>query len=113
MAENIDWQQLDMIRDSFSEEFSGVYTEFLAEIPQLLSALKEAVAAANVDGSAKLAHQIKGTAANFGFAGVSAAGAALESKAKAGSLEGAADRLAEAEGAFTASVAEVRSRYGV
>lgn len=113
MAENIDWQQLDMIRESFAEEFAGVYGEFLEEIPQLLGALKEEIAAGNVEGSAKLAHQIKGTAANFGFAGVSAAVAALELQAKAGSLEGAPGRLAEAEEAFNSVVTEVRSLRGV
>jgi HPt (histidine-containing phosphotransfer) domain-containing protein len=113
MAENIDWQQLDMIRESFSEEFSEVYQEFLREIPQLHTALREAVAAGQVESAAKLAHQIKGTAANFGFGGVSAAAAALETQAKAGSLEGAAERLAEGEAAFQAAVTEVKSQRGV
>lgn len=108
----VDWSQLDMIRESFSEEFASVYAEFLAEIPSLLASLHGTVGAGDAQGASRLAHQIKGTAANFGFSGVSGAMAALEIEAKKGSLEGAPARVAEAQAAFARAVEEVKSSRG-
>jgi FOG: HPt domain len=113
MSAVIDWEQLDMIADGFTEEFVEIYREFLAEIPQLLAALQTHLEAADATQVARLAHQIKGSAANFGFIAVSGPMASLEHAAKGGSLAGGADLLATAQTGFASAVREVQERRGV
>lgn len=113
MSAVIDWEQLDMIADGFSEELVEIYREFLAEVPGLLGTARENIAAADAVQAARTAHQLKGSAANFGFISVSGPMAALEREAKEGRLEKAGDYVAEAEAGFAAAVAEVRALRGV
>ena len=102
-----------MIGDDFSPEFREIYEEFLKETPELLLQLRHSVAASDATASGKLAHQIKGSAANFGFIGVSHPMARLEVEAKAGSVEGAHTWLAEAENAFQQAALEAREKRGL
>jgi len=112
-ASPIDWEQLDMISDGFSADFLEIYQEYLAEIPVLLTDLRQKIAAGDASQAAKVAHQIKGSSANFGFVGISQPVATLEYEAKAGSLSQAPDLLARAEQGFRSAVAEVRAQRGV
>jgi len=113
MSSVIDWEQLDMIADGFTEEFVEIYHEFVAEIPGLLSTLQANLDAADAGQAARTAHQLKGSAANFGFIGVSGPMAALEHEAKAGSLDRGAEHLASAQAGFSSAVIEVKSLRGV
>lgn len=109
----IDWEQLDMIADGFTPDFVEIYHEYLAEMPGLLASLREKVSQNDAVQAAKVAHQIKGSSANFGFIGVSQPVASLEMEAKGGSLASAASQLAQAEAGFKAAAAEVKTRRNV
>jgi HPt (histidine-containing phosphotransfer) domain-containing protein len=113
MSAVIDWEQLDMIGDGFTEDFVEIYREFVAEVPGLLARLRESIAAADTSQAARLAHQLKGSAANFGFVGVSTPMAALEADAQNKTLDRATEYAATAEAGFEAALAEVRARHGV
>lgn len=109
----IDWEQLDMIADGFTPDFVEIYHEYLAEIPSLFTSLREKITQADAVQAAKVAHQIKGSSANFGFIGVSQPVASIEMDAKGGSLASAPGLLFQAENAFQSALAEVRTRRGV
>jgi len=110
---DIDWEQMDMIADGYSAEFLEILNEFASEMPALLANLQTACATGECDEVIKVAHQIKGSAANFGFRSVSTAAAEIESRAKAGSLDGCVEQLALAQTAFSASLDELRASRGV
>lgn len=113
MSAVIDWEQLDMIADGFTPDFVEIYVEFVAEIPGLLALVRENVSAGDTLQTSRTAHQLKGSAANFGFIGISGPMASLEQEAKAGSLDRAAEHIAAAEAGFAAAVAEVKAQRGV
>ena len=102
-----------MIADGFVPDFVEIYQEYLAEMPGLLGNLRQAVLAADAPIASRLAHQIKGSSANFGFIGVSHPAAELEQEAKGGSLARGLDLASEAESGFQAAMAEVKARVGV
>lgn len=108
----IDWEQLDMIADGFTPDFVEIYVEYLAEIPVLIKELQSKIAANDTVNASKVAHQIKGSSANFGFIGVSHPVAQIEANAKAGSLANAATLASEAALNFDAAVVEVKSKRG-
>jgi HPt (histidine-containing phosphotransfer) domain-containing protein len=105
----IDWEQLDAIADGWQDEFLEIYREFLVEMPADLRRLGAAVAASDAAAVAKLAHRVKGSAANFGFEGVRRAMTSIEEDAKNGALDRAADLLAGAEQAFALGRAGIDS----
>lgn len=113
MSAVIDWEQLDMIADGFTEDFVEIYREFVAEVPGLLASLRSAAEAGDAPQTARVAHQLKGSSANFGFVGISSPMASLELEAKAGSLEKAGEYFVSAETGFEQAVAEVKSLRGV
>lgn len=113
MSAVIDWEQLDMIADGFTPDFVEIYDEFVTEIPGLLALARENAAAGDALQTSRTAHQLKGSAANFGFIGISGPMASLEMEAKAGSLDRAGEYLAAAGAGFTAAVDEVKLRRGV
>ncbi len=109
----IDWEQLDMIADGFAPDFVEIYREYLAEIPVLLDGLRQKIQENDAVQAARIAHQIKGSSANFGFTGISEPIATIEQEAESGSLGNAFVLLSEAEDGFTRAVAEVKARQGV
>ena len=74
---------------------------------------KEKIAQNDIVQAAKVAHQTKGSSANFGFTGVSQPVANIEMEAKGGSIANAPGWLFQAENAFQAAAAEVKTRRGV
>ncbi len=102
-----------MIADGFSPEFVEIYHEFLAEMPGLFSSLREKIAANDAVQASRAAHQIKGSAANFGFTGVSGPASILEQEAKGGSLANANSLVLESENAFRSAIEEVKIARGV
>jgi len=113
MSAVIDWEQLDMIADGFTEEFVEIYHEFVGEIPGLFATLQANLDASDTVQAARTSHQLKGSAANFGFIGISQPMAALEQEAKSGSLANAPQLLASAQAGFSAAVLEVKQQRGV
>lgn len=102
-----------MIADGFTPDFVEIYHEYLAEIPGLFASLREKITQNDAAQASRVAHQIKGSSANFGFIGISQPVANIEMEAKGGSLSGAPGWLLQAEQAFTAASAEVKARRGV
>jgi two-component system sensor histidine kinase TorS len=109
----IDWEQLDMIADGFTPDFVEIYREFEADLPRILSDASAALAAGDAGQVARLAHQAKGSAANFGFTGFSAVMSHVETQAKAGITSGLDLQLQAASQLFDASVGMVKSERGV
>jgi HPt (histidine-containing phosphotransfer) domain-containing protein len=106
----IDWEQMDMIADGYSPEFLEILGEFLAEIPVMLESLAGLESSGDLDKASKVAHQIKGSAANFGFLAVSSAAAEIESLTKSGSRENVGSLIGRAENDFGLSVVELREK---
>lgn len=65
---------------------------FIRDVPRLMMALRDALAAGDADETARAAHSIKGLASNFGAAPCMAAALAIEDPAKSGRLADLADR---------------------
>lgn len=116
MADNevlIDWEQMDMIADGYTPDFVDIFREFAAEIPVLLGQLEGLAGQGDCEAIARLAHQIKGSSANFGFKQLSGAAAEIESRAKGGSAEGLEGLLERARTGFGNALAELRTQRGL
>ncbi|MEW6755958.1 MAG: Hpt domain-containing protein, partial [Candidatus Latescibacterota bacterium] len=74
-----------------------VVTEFLADTPGQLAALRQAIATGQPDAVRQAAHSVKGATANLGGVRMAEVARALEQAARAGDLAPAADLLAELE----------------
>lgn len=109
----IDWEQLDMIADGFTEDFVEIYREFERDLPSIISTLDAALATGDANAASRAAHQAKGSAANFGFVGFSAVMAHIEQSAKAGTLDGLVDAAHRGRHAFEESVAAVKRERGI
>jgi HPt (histidine-containing phosphotransfer) domain-containing protein len=99
----IDRAVLDSLLDSV-----GGDREFLAELlqayfddaPNLLRAMRAALVVADAEAFRRAAHSLKSNSANFGAMVLSRMCKELEDMGKAGALDGAGDRLAEAEAEY-------------
>lgn len=109
----VDWEQMDMIADGYPPEFIEIFREFAAEIPGLLDSLAEAHRSGDSQLAGRIAHQVKGSAANFGFSGLSASAAAVETLAKTGSFAGFDSLLNQARNDFDDALNEVREKRSV
>jgi HPt (histidine-containing phosphotransfer) domain-containing protein len=102
-----------MVADGYDPDFIEIYREFLAELPLLLGSLKKAFDAGEIVQVSRVAHQIKGSAANFGFAGVSERAAVIEQTAKGGSTDGFTERFSSMQSLMDEAIAEVKAQRGV
>ena len=109
----IDWEQLDMIADGYTEDFVEIYREFLAEVPLVLEEISQAIVSTDATLVARKAHQLKGASANFGFLEVSTLAATLEQEGKAGNLSDAPRLLSDLNSALEASVTYVAAEKGM
>jgi HPt (histidine-containing phosphotransfer) domain-containing protein len=109
----VDWEQLDMIADGYEPDFVEIYREFEADLPRIVHEAKQALEAGDAIRVSRAAHQAKGSAANFGFAGFSAVMSRIEEKAKKEDISEAAGDLASAEDVFRTSIALVKSERGI
>jgi len=109
----IDWEQMDMIADGYTSDFVEICREFAGEIPGLFATLDGYFKDNDLAKTARVAHQIKGSSANFGFIGVSVPMAAVEASAKAGSLEGFSERLELARTNFERARQELLENRGI
>jgi HPt (histidine-containing phosphotransfer) domain-containing protein len=87
----------------------GGDTEFLGELlqtyfddaPQLLAQMRDALAAGKSEELRRAAHSLKSNSANFGAMSLSRMCRELEDMGKAGVLDGADQRIAQAEAEYT------------
>lgn len=108
----IDWEQLDMIAYGYTPEFFAIFDMFLAQVPSLLLSAEEAAHYGDMARLGYLAHQIKGTAANFGFDAVRHPMATLERACSQGNAAESAALIAEARVGFHTALAEFRAQRG-
>jgi len=94
---------LDMVGDD--PEFVGELVDtFLADSPGQLAEIRSAIAAGSPAELVRPAHTLKGNSVNLGAPALAAICRDLEAQARAGSLDGAADRLAAAEAEYRSVV---------
>ncbi len=70
---------------------------YFNDAPQLLAAMRGALADGNVEEFRRAAHSLKSNSANLGAMTLSALAKELEMMGKAGVLDGAADKIARVE----------------
>lgn len=73
---------------------------FLSEAPQLLSDMRQAVEGGDAAGLRLAAHSLKSNSADFGARTLSSVCRELEGMGKAGTLDGAAELVAQAEAEY-------------
>lgn len=110
MSQCIAWEQLDAIAEDWPTDFLEIYTEFVAALPSDLNELQQAVASGEGQRVAAVAHRIKGSSGNFGFAGVSTVAAQIETLAKKGKLSEVGELPKRAANLFEEAREEVRNR---
>lgn len=109
----IEWDRLDMIAGGYTEDFIDICREFAKEMPSLFTLLDGALHANDIEKTLRVAHQIKGSAANFGFVGVSVPMEQIENAARKGSLNGMEEKLDRARQCFASACAEFMKKKGV
>ncbi len=70
---------------------------YLADAPGLLAAMRQSLQAGDTAGLRRAAHSLKSNSTNFGATDLARMCRELEEMAQAGRLDGAAERLAQAE----------------
>jgi len=110
VSTDLDWEQLEMITDHFAPDFMEIYDEFLIDAPKMLADMSNLLARGEPTSVARAAHQLKGSAANFGFLAVRTPMAELEAEAKAQNLSRAAELVAAATAGFDRCRQAVQAR---
>jgi CheY-like chemotaxis protein len=82
---------------------------FLEDAPQLLSQLRHYVEDGNAKGASRIAHSLKSNGADFGAATFAGLCKELETKGRAGDLEGATQLMAQIEAGYRALEAALRA----
>jgi len=110
MRETIDWEQLEAVADGFCPDFLEIYEELLTEAGTLFEKLRGSLEAGNLRDVARLAHQLKGALANFGFAEAARFLRETELAVSASKLPPEILQLiTEAEASYRAGVEEIRA----
>ncbi|MGC1481226.1 MAG: Hpt domain-containing protein, partial [Chthoniobacterales bacterium] len=94
MTALVDFDQLDMIADGYTEDFVEIYHDFEQDLPRILGEVQAGIDATDPVATSRMAHQAKGSAANFGFIAFTTLMAEIESLARdQGSVTGAGELL--------------------
>ncbi len=101
--------RLNAILGNDPEIFSETIDEFFNDAPQFIATLHSALAQGKTDELRTAAHSFKSNSATFGATALADQCRALEMQAKAGTLEGAAERIAEIEKEYAVAAAELES----
>ncbi|MEO6848679.1 MAG: Hpt domain-containing protein [Chthoniobacterales bacterium] len=110
MENLIDWDQLDMIADGYTEDFVEIYKEFCQEVPLLFRELEDALSRSDVKAVASVSHTLKGSSSNFGMIAMGEFLKKIEFHAKNGSLDGLTETLGETKMVFENSIALIRDQ---
>ena len=93
----IDWKEALSTVDNDEEILLAVVEAGLEELPQLVTALSEAVKTEDARAAQRCAHTIKSTAGTFGATALHECAQAVESNAEAGQLDSVSDLQPEME----------------
>lgn len=85
--------------------FAPILAAYVAELPAMASAVRDRAVAGDLEGVAKLAHCMKGSAGGYGFPAIMDVAAAIERDARAGD----AARVTPAVDALCALCARARA----
>jgi HPt (histidine-containing phosphotransfer) domain-containing protein len=86
----IDLKAIQELRDEGGDLLTDLVEMFIDEVPGQLATLEAALKNGDAAATRLTAHTLKGTAANFGAAGMQTLAFAIEEKGRVASLEGAA-----------------------
>ncbi|HEX9115472.1 MAG TPA: Hpt domain-containing protein [Anaerolineae bacterium] len=81
---------------------------YLADADELLAQMRGSLGAHDLEGFRRAAHSLKSNSANFGATGLASQARELELMARAGSLDGAAEKVAGVEDGFARVSAALR-----
>jgi HPt (histidine-containing phosphotransfer) domain-containing protein len=93
--------------DAFVADLAATY---LAEGPQHLKALEEAVAAGDIAAAVRPAHTLKSSSASLGAMRMSELSRGIEFAAREGRADGLADAVTEVKSAWDQTVAAMKER---
>ena len=110
-SEIINWEQFDSITDNGAPDFMDIYQDFMDASPGLFESLKAAIQSQDSKAATSFAHQLKGSAANFGFVGVSEGAAVVETAARSGDFSRAITAFDQAWSAFGIGCEQVAAKY--
>ena len=96
----VDLAVLEEFRAMMGEVASELIGLFLEDTPRLLADLRETVAHGDAEGLQRAAHTLKSSSASLGAMGLSALCQELEVMRRAGTLEGAAEKVARVEAEY-------------
>jgi len=103
----VDWDHLGALVGDWDSEMVEIFEEFLASASEDLAGLQ--VLDAEPEKVRQLAHRLKGSSGNFGFAALYATAAEIERQAQEGRM--AADLIRLASEQFKAAREEVRRQW--
>ena len=99
----IDRPTFDRLAQTMGGPFLGeLIGTFLEDAPGLVVTLREGLAASDLDAFRRAAHSLKSNCDTLGALGLAALARELETRARAGNLAGAAERVTEIAGAYDA-----------
>jgi len=101
--------ELDMVKEMFGADFADLAALYRNDSPPRIAAMREAQAAGDSAGLAKVAHALGGSSASIGATALSALCRDLESAAKAGTLDDFAVRLESIEAEYRRIDAKLQS----
>ncbi len=97
----IDLAALENLRQTVGADFiPELIASFNEDAPKLIAEMREALGAGKADVLRRAAHTLKSNSMNFGAAQLAALAKDLEMMGKAGSLEGAAEKIARVEAEY-------------
>jgi signal transduction histidine kinase/DNA-binding response OmpR family regulator len=96
----IDAAVLEKFRAMMGEAATELVGLFLEDTPNLLADLREAVSQGGAEGLQRAAHTLKSSSASLGAMGLSTLCQELEGMGRAGTLEGAAEKVAQVEAEY-------------
>lgn len=77
-----------MIVENIAEDLKGLIPDFMEVTYQEIEELRKALDAGDLDSAARIGHNIKGSALNYGFQHLGAIGRRIESKSVQQDFEG-------------------------
>ncbi len=87
--------RLNHMLDGDREKIDEFVRQFVADFPEQISALEQALVRVDIGELERRAHNLKGTAANLGFTRISRAAGELEELIHAGRIDDAHEQIAE------------------
>ena len=97
----IDVQVFNELKQNVGDDFIGELLDtYFADASKLFAEMKQALTAGDVEKFRRASHSLKSNSANFGALHLAAQARELEMMARAGTLAGATEQVAQAEQSY-------------